>query len=89
MFNEIKIYFTATLNHIVASLPNPSYSQLKDLNCEFYTFLTGGNHIRLKRGMYTNEFKDRCLKIISIKFHCHKLFLMKNIILENSNIHLV
>lgn len=66
---KLKFILLPTLNNIVASLPNPSYSQLKDLYCEFYTFLTGGNHIRLKRGMYTKEFKDRCLKIISIKFH--------------------
>lgn len=51
----------------------------------------GSNHIRLKKGVCSNEFKDGGFKMISIEefIMSLKLVWMKNIILRNSNMHLV
>lgn len=56
-----------TINSIFAFLPSPSYSQLNDVDCEFYSFVMESNHIWFKNGVCSKKFKDGAFKMISTK----------------------
>ena len=80
----LKTLLLPTLNHIFASLPNPTDLYIKDLENTFYSFVMGSNAFRLKKGVCIKDLKDGGFKMISIKefIMSLKLVWMKNVILQ-------
>lgn len=79
-FTVLKTHLLPTLNDIFATLPNPSDSQLKDLESDFYSFV----------GSF-EEIHDDGIKMISMKefIMAEKLVWMKNIIQQSSKLNLI
>lgn len=79
-FTVLKTHLLPILNDIFATLPNPSDSQLKDLENEFYSFVGS-----------IEEIHDGGFKMISIKefIVAEKLVWMKSIIQQSSKLNLI